>query len=153
MPNSVTCVIFPYGRFVEYRDRRREKAVQPIEPDNSRAIDGGVMSAGPRAGSSERRNGKVILNIRVGIPRVHMTGSNAHYNAYLEVGQHGFALFLGPDAAAPVLDIDGTLEQLDAVVDGLQAALVARRMADATTETDAVQMELPDSELGPASQA
>jgi hypothetical protein len=49
-----------------------------------------------------------------------MTGSNAHDHAYLEVGEHGFTLFPGPDAAAPVLDIDGTLEELDAVVDGLQ---------------------------------
>jgi hypothetical protein len=61
MPNSITCVIFPYGRFVEYQDGRREKALQPIEPDRSRAIDEDVISATPRAGSSERRNRKVIL--------------------------------------------------------------------------------------------
>ena len=109
------------------------------------------MSAAPVAGHSERRNEKAISNIRVGIPRVHMTGSNAHDNAYVEVGEHGFALFLGPEAAAPVLDIGGTLEQLDAVVHDLQAAL-ARRMAEVRTENDAVQMDLPGSEPGPAPQ-
>ena len=88
---------------------------------------------------------KAMLNIKVGLPRVHMAGANAHYDAHVEVGQHGFALFLAPDAAAPVLDVDGTLEQLDAVVHDLQAALAARRTADAKIENDAVQMELPDS--------
>ena len=44
MPNSVPCVIIPHGRFVEYQDRRREKAVRPVERDNPRAIDGDVMS-------------------------------------------------------------------------------------------------------------
>jgi hypothetical protein len=87
-----------------------------------------------------------MLNIKVALPRVHMAGSNAHYDAHLEVGQHGFALFLAPDAAAPVLDVDGTLEQLDAVVHDLQAAL-ARRMADASIENEPAQMALPDPEM------
>jgi hypothetical protein len=75
-----------------------------------------------------------------------MAGSNAHYDAHLEVGQHGFALFLAPNAAAPVLDVDGTSEQLDAVVLELQRALAARRTAEAKTANDAVQMELLRSE-------
>jgi hypothetical protein len=53
------------------------------------------------------------MNITVDLPRVHMAGSNAHYDAHIEVGSHGFALFLAPDAEAPTLDIDGTPEQLD----------------------------------------
>ncbi|OLB61066.1 MAG: hypothetical protein DMG04_13285 [Acidobacteria bacterium] len=69
-----------------------------------------------------------MLNMRIDLPRVHMAGSDAHHKAHLEVGQHGFALFLAPDAEAPVLDIDGTLEQLDGVVRELQGALAARRI-------------------------
>jgi hypothetical protein len=92
-----------------------------------------------------------MLNIKVALPRVHMAGSNAHYDAHFEVGQHGFALFLAPDAVAPVLDIDGTFEQLDAVVHDLQAALTARRMPDAKTESDPVQIALPDPEIEAAS--
>lgn len=92
-----------------------------------------------------------MLNIKVALPRVHMAGSNAHYDAHLEVGQHGFALFLAPDDAAPVLDIDGTLEQLDGVVRDLQAALTARRMPDAETEDVYVQMALPTPEIEAAS--
>jgi len=75
-----------------------------------------------------------------------MAGSNAHYDAHFAVGQHGFALFLAPDAVAPVLDVDGTLDQLDAVVHDLQGALAARRMAEAKAANDAVQMELPRSD-------
>ena len=65
-------------------------------------------------------------NTIVALPRVHMAGSDAHHDAHIEVGQHGFALFLAPDAGYPVLDIDGTPEQLAAVVSGLQAALASR---------------------------
>jgi hypothetical protein len=146
MPNSVPCVIIPHDLFVEYQDRRREKAVQPIEPDSPRAIDGGDMSRRPLVALSEPPSKGAMLNIRVGLPRVHMAGSNAHYDAHFEVGQHGFALFLAPNAAAPVLDVDGTSEQLDAVVLDLQRALAARRTAEAKTANDAVQMELPRSE-------
>jgi hypothetical protein len=53
MPNSVPCVIIPHDLFVEYQDRRREKAVQPIEPDSPRAIDGGDMSRRPPVALSE----------------------------------------------------------------------------------------------------
>jgi hypothetical protein len=63
---------------------------------------------------------------RVDLPRVHIAGSDAHYAAHIEVGPHGFALFLAPDAEYPMLDIDGTRQQLDAVVRGLQAALASR---------------------------
>lgn len=63
---------------------------------------------------------------RVNIPGLHMAGSDAHYAAHFEVGDHGFALFLTPTAESPVLDVNGTREQLQALVDGLQAAVSAR---------------------------
>jgi hypothetical protein len=66
-------------------------------------------------------------NITVDLPRVHMAGSDTHHNAHLEVGPHGFALFLSPDAADLLLDIDGTPAQLDDLVRALNAALVSRR--------------------------
>jgi hypothetical protein len=62
-------------------------------------------------------------NISVALPRVHIAGSDAHYNAHIEVGEHGFALFLAPDADHPMLDIDGTPEQLSDLVRRLQSAL------------------------------
>ena len=34
------------------------------------------------------------MSTTVALPRVHMAGSDAHYDAHIEVGQHGFALFL-----------------------------------------------------------
>jgi hypothetical protein len=77
-----------------------------------------------------------MLNMKVALPRVHMAGSDAHYDAHLEVGPHGFALFLAPDAEYPVIDVDGTSEQLDAVVRELRAALAARR---------APNTDIPDS--------
>ena len=66
-------------------------------------------------------------NIKVDLPRVHMAGSDAHHNAHLEVGPHGFALFLSPDADYPLLDIDGTPTELDELVQALNAALASRR--------------------------
>lgn len=74
-----------------------------------------------------------MLNTKVQLPSVHMAGSNAHCDAHIEVGQHGFALFLAPDAEHPVLDINGTAEQLDVVVRGLQAALTSRSASNADT--------------------
>ena len=65
-------------------------------------------------------------NIKVDLPRVHTAGSDAHHNAHLEVGPHGFALFLSPDAEYPLLDIDGTPTQLDDLVRALNAALASR---------------------------
>jgi hypothetical protein len=62
-------------------------------------------------------------NTRVNLPRVHIAGSDAHCDAHIEVGQHGFALFLAPDAEYPMLDIDGTPEQLSDLVRRLQSAL------------------------------
>lgn len=67
-----------------------------------------------------------MATIRVDLPRVHMAGSDAHVNAHIEVGQHGFALFLSPGTDHPLLDIDGTPAQLDDLVQALQAALAAR---------------------------
>jgi hypothetical protein len=65
-------------------------------------------------------------NTRVDLPRVHIAGSDAHCDAHIEVGLHGFALFLAPDAEYPTLDIDGTPQQLADVVRGLQTALASR---------------------------
>ena len=65
--------------------------------------------------------------------------------ASVRYDQHGVA---APDAEAPVPDVDGTLEQLDAVVHALQAALEVRRTPDVKSESDPVQMELPDLEIG-----
>ena len=67
-----------------------------------------------------------MANIKVDLPRVHVAGLDAHHNAHLEVGQHGFALFLSPDAEYPLLDIDGTPTQLDDLVRALNAALASR---------------------------
>jgi len=65
-------------------------------------------------------------NTRVDLPRVHVAGSDAHCDAHIEVSAHGFAVFLAPDAKYPMLDIDGTPQQLDDVVRGLQIALASR---------------------------
>ena len=65
-------------------------------------------------------------NISVNLPRVHVAGSDAHYDAHIEVGQHGFALYLARDADYPMLDIDGTPQQLRDLVSQLQVALAAR---------------------------
>jgi hypothetical protein len=74
------------------------------------------------------------LNTKVALPGVHMAGSDAHYNAHIEVGSHGFALFLSPDAEYPVLDVNGTAEQLEVLVRGLQAALRSRGASTAGSE-------------------
>jgi len=65
---------------------------------------------------------------RINLPRVHVAGSDAHHEAHIEVGQQGFALFLSPDAAYPLLDIDGTPTELDELVGALRSALDARRI-------------------------
>ena len=75
-----------------------------------------------------------MLTIKVQLPSVHMAGSNAHCEAHIEVGEHGFALFLAPDAEYPVLDINGTSEQLDVVVGALRAALASRRASNGDVE-------------------
>jgi len=62
----------------------------------------------------------------VSLPRVHMAGSDAQCDAHIKITAHGFALFLAPDAELPILDIDGTPQQLEDVVRGLQAALATR---------------------------
>jgi hypothetical protein len=68
-----------------------------------------------------------VANTRVDLPRVHVAGSDAHCDAHIEVGQHGFALFLAPDAAFPMLDIDGSPEQRRDLVLRLQAAVGSHR--------------------------
>jgi hypothetical protein len=66
---------------------------------------------------------KNVTNVRVELPRVHMAGSDAHYNAHIEVGSR---VFLAPDAQYPMLDIDGTPERLENVVRHLADALASR---------------------------
>jgi hypothetical protein len=68
-----------------------------------------------------------MSTIRIDLPRVHVAGSNAHYDAHIEVGQHGFALYLAPDADHPMLDIDGTPQQLRELVSRLEIALAAQQ--------------------------
>ena len=65
-------------------------------------------------------------NIRVDLPRVHVAGSDAHCDAHIEVGQHGFALYLAPEAEFPMLDIDGTPQQLHDLLSRLEAALASQ---------------------------
>ena len=61
-----------------------------------------------------------------------MAGSDAHANAHIEVGPHGLALFLSPEAEYPLLDIDGTPTQLDDFLRALQVALAAQSAASTT---------------------
>ena len=89
------------------------------EPAPSNALSG-YLAACPSAGVVN------MSNIKVDLPRVHLAGSDANHNAHFEVGPHGFALFLSPDAQYPLLDIDGTLTQLDDVVRALNAALASQ---------------------------
>ena len=67
--------------------------------------------------------------VQIALPSVHMAGGDAHYPAHFELSQHGLALFLTRDAEFPVLDINATADQLDAVVQQLQTALVSMRSA------------------------
>jgi hypothetical protein len=64
--------------------------------------------------------------VKVDLPGVHVAGANGHHKAHIEVGPHGFALFLAPDAELPFLDVNGTTAQLNTVVRELQAALALR---------------------------
>ncbi len=68
--------------------------------------------------------------VKIALPSVHMAGSDAHHRAHLEIGSHGLSLFLAPDAAYPVLDVNGTADELSVVVAELQAALAARASDD-----------------------
>jgi hypothetical protein len=77
--------------------------------------------------------------IRVALPRVHMAGSDAHVDAHIEVGQHGFALYLSPHADHPLLDIDGTRAQLDDVVNALRVALESQGMKDVAVELESAR--------------
>lgn len=81
------------------------------------------------------------MTVKVDLPGVHMAGSNAHYHAHLEVGPHGLALFLAPNAEYPVLDVNATAEQLDELVRDLQSALAVRSSTDADPP-EAMQMDL-----------
>ncbi len=61
--------------------------------------------------------------LRIALPRVHLAGSNAHYDAHIDVGRHGISLFLTPTAQYPSLDIDGTREELALLAEALVSAL------------------------------
>jgi hypothetical protein len=65
--------------------------------------------------------------ICVSLPRVHLAGGDRSYDAHIEVGRHGFSLFLSPTAQYPTLDIDGTREQLERVAQELTRALADGR--------------------------
>ncbi len=67
------------------------------------------------------------MTVRISLPSVHMAGTNASYPAHFELGHHGLALFLTPDSEFPVLDINASIEQLNAFVQSLQAALTSLR--------------------------
>ena len=66
------------------------------------------------------------------LPRVHMAGSQALHDAHIEIGVHGLAFFLTPEAPLPLLDIDCTRDELREVVHLLAAAL---REPDAPGDT------------------
>jgi len=66
--------------------------------------------------------------ISVALPRVHLAGADRSYDAHIEVGRHGFSLFLSPTAEYSTLDIDGTREQLERVAQELTSALAACRV-------------------------
>jgi hypothetical protein len=82
-------------------------------------------------------------SITVGLPGVHMAGSDAHHDAHFEVGPHGIALFLSPDAVTPLLDVNGTPDQLDGVVRDLRAALSVIRAAGAADAQSQVRPPRP----------
>ena len=82
------------------------------------------------------REGSIMISIvrpsiTVGLPGVHMAGSDAHHDAHFEVGPHGIALFLSLGAVTPILDINGTPDQIDAVARDLRAAVSVIRAAGA----------------------
>src|SRR4029077_16782594 len=75
----------------------------------------------PRGGTGEGQdgsNGKPMPTTRVNLPRVHIAGSDAHVDAHIEVGPHGFALFLATDAEYPLLVFDVPTQQTARVVRG-----------------------------------
>lgn len=69
---------------------------------------------------------KTATATHVAIPGLHMAGADTHYDAHVEVGPHGFAIFLKPDAEYPAIDINGTPEELDLLLRELSAALASR---------------------------
>lgn len=64
---------------------------------------------------------------KIDLPGLHMAGSDAHHDAHFEVGPHGFALFLTPEAEYPILDVNGTREELQAFLERLREALESVR--------------------------
>ena len=102
-----------------------QRALLPVAPAipqeaHRRSVIG--RDALPSNGISASQ-GENMQNVKVDLPGLHMAGSDQHYNAHFEVGPHGFSLYLAPNAEYPVLDVNGTEDQLDAVARGLQDAL------------------------------
>jgi len=124
--------LIPFDLFVEYQTRRRLSGAQAVRPDQPPTIAANGASAPASCASRQMPNGDHVQNnITVALPSVHMAGSDAHYDAHLEIGPHGLAIFLAPDAESPVLDVNATPEQLEIVVRGLQAALTSRSISNA----------------------
>lgn len=69
---------------------------------------------------------KIATANHIAVPGLHMAGADTHYDAHVEVGPHGFAIFLTPDAEYPAIDINGTTEELDVLLRELSAALASR---------------------------
>lgn len=68
-----------------------------------------------------------VAGSKIDLPGLHMAGSDAHHDAHFEVGPHGFALFLTPEAEYPILDVNGTREELQAFLERLREALESVR--------------------------
>jgi hypothetical protein len=87
---------------------------------------GGTVKPAEQGAVFPQQSAQGSSPVKVDLPRVHLAGSDAHYYAHIEVGRHGFAVFLAPDAAFPMLDIDGTPQQLGDLLRRLQAALASQ---------------------------
>jgi hypothetical protein len=140
MTDSRACVVTPHSRFLERQELRRRIIAELMRLDRPLTIEADARPAAVRHGISTGTQRIPLPNTVVALPDVHMAGSDDHYIAHVEVGPHGFALFLAPEAEYPVLDVNGTPEQLDLVVRGLQAALASRCAANADRER-AAQMK------------
>jgi hypothetical protein len=89
------------------------------------------------------------MNVRIALPSVHIAGQDGHYEAHLEIGPHGLALFLSPDAEYPILDINTTTDDLDAIVHGLEGAVADQRASAARRAVRAtVRSTLTPDECG-----
>src|SRR4029450_8993637 len=97
----------PYARFLECQDRRRRVAADLMLAARP-TVDAQVVAVASEDGISTEVEPETMHNIKVAQPIVHMAGSDAHYNAHIEVSPHGFALFLAPAAEYPARDVTRT---------------------------------------------